>query len=65
MCGTYVYYHTYKGKKQVTTKIKCLKKKKTSIYKKELQKKTPVYFSEFSKFVVLNSNFSLYINFFH
>ena len=54
-----------KGKKQVTTKIKCLKKKKTVYTKKKNCKKTPVYFSEFSKFVILNSNFSLYINFFH
>ena len=52
----------YIYKLQVTTKIKCLKKKKQ--YKKNY-KKNSVYFSELSKFVVLDSNFSLYINFFH
>ena len=42
MYGTYVYYHTYKGKKkkQVTTKIKCLKKKKE---KKIITKKIHIF----------------------
>ena len=66
MCGTYVYHHTYKGKKLVTTKTKCLRKKKgkKTVQKKNKLQKNSVYFSEFSKFVVLDSNFSLYINFF-
>ena len=57
MYGTYVYYHTYRGKKKTSND-------KNHVFKeKNNYKKNSIYFSEFSNFVVLNSNSSLYINF--
>ena len=61
LCAVHMYI-IIQRKKTSNDKNKVFKEKKTVL--KKLQKKS-LYSSEFSKFVVLNSNFSLYINFFH